>query len=104
MMQFTPRTLTAFGHAETEARAFGHPSIGSQHLVLGLFLLGSGVHFSVLRQLGFDLELLRRDIAELKPIAEDTKPIDRFMFGMSAVQAVARASREAEAMAFTYIG
>src|SRR5262245_11909475 len=66
-MEFTPRAKIAFGHAGTEAQALRHPSVGSQHLLFGLLLLGSGVHFSVLRQLGFTAEALRQKIATRGP-------------------------------------
>jgi ATP-dependent Clp protease ATP-binding subunit ClpC len=103
-MEFTPRAKTAFLHAETEARAFGHPTVGSHHVLLGLFLLGSGVHFSVLKQLGFNVELLRREIAALGPTVEGTKSISEFVFGVSAAQALERANQEAAAMSHTYTG
>ena len=103
-MEFTPRAKIAFGHADTEARALGHPSIGSQHLVLGLFLLGSGVHFSVLRQLGFTAESLRKEIARLGRTAENTKEVREFVFDISAAEALERADQEAVAMSHTYTG
>ena len=103
-MEFTPRAMTAFRHADTEACAFGHPYVGSQHLVLGLFLLGSGVYFSVLQQLGFTVESLRRNIAVLGPTVENAKTIGGFVFGTSAAQAVERANQEAAAMSHTYTG
>jgi ATP-dependent Clp protease ATP-binding subunit ClpC len=103
-MEFTPRAKIAFGHADTEAQAFGHPSVGSQHLVLGLFLLEGGVHFSVLRQLGFTTESLRGEIAALGPTAGSTKEVCGFVFGISAAEALERADQEAAAMSHTYTG
>lgn len=96
--------MNAFRHADSEARTFGHPAVGSQHLVLGLFLLGGGVHFSVLRHLGFTAESLRRDIVALGPTLENTQTISDFVFGSSAAQAVERAGQEAAAMSHTYTG
>jgi ATP-dependent Clp protease ATP-binding subunit ClpC len=103
-MEFTPRAKIAFQRAETEVQVLGHPTVGSQHLVLGLFLLGSGVHFSMLRQLGFTAESLRRQIAALGPTAESTKLIGEFAFGISAAEALERANQEAAAMSHTYTG
>src|SRR5947207_1488199 len=59
--------MTAFRPAESEARALNHSSIGSHHLMLRLFLLKNGVHFSVLRQLGFTAESVQQDIIALEP-------------------------------------
>jgi ATP-dependent Clp protease ATP-binding subunit ClpC len=103
-MEFTPRAKIAFGHAEAEAHALAHPSVGSQHLIFGLFLLGSGVHFSVLRQLGFTAESLRREIVTVGPTAENTKEVRGFVFGISAAEALERADQEAAAMSHTYTG
>ena len=103
-MKFTPRATNAFRMAEVEARGFRQPCVGSQHLLLGLYLLGSGVQFSILTKLGFTADSLRQSIVALGSIAEQTQTVDGFVFGASAVQSLERASHEAAAMSHTYIG
>jgi ATP-dependent Clp protease ATP-binding subunit ClpC len=103
-MNFTPRAERALHSAKVEARSLGHPCVGSQHLVLGLFLLGSGVHFSVLQELGFSADSLRRSIMAAGPVAEQTQGVGGFLFGSSAAHALERASQQAAAMSHTYTG
>ena len=103
-MKFTPRARKAFGLAEAEARRLGHPCLGSQHLVLGLFLLGSGVHFSVLRRLGFKVESLRQHIVAIGLVSEPTQTVSGFTLGISGARVLERAAQQAAAMAHTYTG
>jgi ATP-dependent Clp protease ATP-binding subunit ClpC len=103
-MEFTPRAKTAFRLADAEARSLSHPCVGSHHLVFGLFLLGSGVHFSILRQLGFSEETLRQSIIDIGPVSEQTQSIGGFTFGNSAAKALDRAGQAAAAMSHTYTG
>jgi ATP-dependent Clp protease ATP-binding subunit ClpC len=73
-------------------------------LVLGLFMLGGGVHFSVLRELGLTEESLRQGIAAIGSVLEQTQMMDGFVIGNSAAQALERAGREAATMSHTYTG
>ena len=103
-MEFTPRAQNAFRLAEEEARRLGHPCVGSQHLLLGLFLLERGVQFSILRKLGFTTESLRQCIAAIGPVSEPTQAIGTFVFGVSATHTLERAAHEAETLSHTYTG
>jgi ATP-dependent Clp protease ATP-binding subunit ClpC len=103
-MEFTPRAQNAIRLADTEARKLSHPCVGSQHLVLGLFMLGGGVHYSVLRELGLTEESLRQGIAAIGSVLEQTQMIDAFAIGSSAAQALERAGREAAALSNKYTG
>ena len=96
--------MDAFASAEAEARSLHHPSIASQHLVLGLFLLGSGLHFSILRKLGCTADSLRQGVTALGPTMGPTQTIGEFAFAASAGQVLERAAREAAAMSHIYIG
>jgi ATP-dependent Clp protease ATP-binding subunit ClpC len=71
---------------------------------LGLFLLGSGVHFSVLQKLGVSADSLRRSIVAAGPVAEPTQAIGGLVFGGSAARALERAAQQAAAMSHTYTG
>ena len=64
-MQFTPRAKRVIELAFEEARNLGHPFLGTEHLLLGLIREGEGVAAQVLRNLGADLERMRRQVAEL---------------------------------------
>jgi len=53
--KFTGRARNVLGLAQEEAQRFGHPYIGTEHLLLGLVRQGEGVAVVVLRSLGVDL-------------------------------------------------
>lgn len=103
-MELTPRAQKAFRLAEAEARSFGHMSTGSHHLVLGLFLLESGVHFHVLQSLGCTVRSLRQAVESIGTVSEQVQPVNGVELGESAALAVERASNEAAAMSHTYVG
>jgi ATP-dependent Clp protease ATP-binding subunit ClpC len=103
-MKLTPRALKACQLAEAERRALGHPCVGSQHLLFGLFLLGSGVPFSILQKLAFTEESLRHSIVALGSVSEETRSLNGFVFGNSAAEAIERAAQETSTMSFTYTG
>src|SRR5687768_9479493 len=77
---------------------------GGEKCGLGLFLLGNGVQFSILRKLGFTVDALRQSIVMMEVVAEQTQTIDGCVFGSSAAHALERACREAAAMSHTYVG
>lgn len=56
---FTPKANTAINCAIEEASSLGHTYIGSEHLLLGLLLEGSGVAFTVLQKCGVTTEKVR---------------------------------------------
>jgi ATP-dependent Clp protease ATP-binding subunit ClpA len=55
----TPRTRKLIEYARLEVVQFGHISVGSGHLLLGLIKEGEGVAIRVLNDLSVDLEQLR---------------------------------------------
>lgn len=48
-----------------QATQWGHTYIGSEHLLAGIFLAGSGVGFQILTDLGITLEKVREETAKL---------------------------------------
>jgi len=52
--KFTGRARNVLRLAQEEAQRFGHPYIGTEHLLLGLVRQGEGVAVVVLRNLGVD--------------------------------------------------
>lgn len=55
----------ALARAQYEARAFGHPYIGTEHLLLGLLRTEHGVAAHLLTVLGIEVEQTRRAVAGL---------------------------------------
>ncbi len=62
---FTPRSKKVLNLALDEARQLGHNYIGTEHLLLGLIREGEGVAARVLKELGADLEAVRRTVINL---------------------------------------
>lgn len=63
---FTSKANDALNQAINSAERLGHTYVGSEHLLLGLLRIGSGVAFAVLNKNGVDAEkieeLIRKDI------------------------------------------
>src|SRR5690606_3722196 len=62
---FTPRAKRVLELAFDEARQLGHTYIGTEHILLGLIREGEGVAAQVLKNLGADLDKVRRQVVEL---------------------------------------
>jgi len=62
---FTPRAKRVLELAFDEARQLGHTYIGTEHILLGLIREGEGVAAQVLRNLGADLDKVRRQVVDL---------------------------------------
>ncbi|MBE3583779.1 MAG: ATP-dependent Clp protease ATP-binding subunit [Limnochordaceae bacterium] len=62
---FTPRAKRVLELAFDEARNLGHTYIGTEHILLGLIREGEGVAAQVLKNMGADVEKVRRTVIEL---------------------------------------
>ncbi|MGE5581680.1 MAG: ATP-dependent Clp protease ATP-binding subunit [Bacillota bacterium] len=62
---FTPRAKRVLELAADEARQLGHNYIGTEHILLGLIREGEGVAAQVLRNLGADLDKVRKEVINL---------------------------------------
>ena len=60
-----PRAKRVLELAFDEARQLGHTYIGTEHILLGLIREGEGVAAQVLRNLGADLDKVRRHVVDL---------------------------------------
>src|SRR5579884_1409075 len=61
----TPRAKKVIELAVDEARRMNHPSIGTEHLLLGLLEEGQGIAAGVLQSLGLNLDKVRRETLRL---------------------------------------
>lgn len=62
---FTPRSKRVLELAFDEARQLGHTYIGTEHILLGLIREGEGVAAQVLKNLGAELDEMRKQVIEL---------------------------------------
>src|ERR1019366_7215454 len=72
-IKFTPRAMRALVLAREEADRLNHNYLGTEHLLLGLIKLNSGVAVNVLQKLGIDLESARKGVE--KP--DGTGPVQK---------------------------
>jgi len=102
--KYTPRANEVIKSAARQARQLGHPSVGSQHLLFALLLLGSGVQFHVLTKLGLTYSSVGDGIRQRSPDTEENKKIDGVLYGLSAVESLDRAADESRKMMHSYVG
>ena len=62
---FTPRAKRVLELAVDEGRQMGHNYVGTEHILLGLIREGEGVAAQVLKNLGADLERVRKEVISL---------------------------------------
>lgn len=101
--RFTDRARRVVVRAQEEARALGHPSIGTEHLLLGLLDDPDGLAAAALRRLELDPEDLRgRAEALLGP--REGAPEERLAFTSGAKKSMEFALRESVRLGHGYIG
>ena len=101
--QFTKRAKRILVHAEEEARAFDHPYVGTEHLLLGVVREGEGIGARVLHALEID-ELRLRD-AVMYVVSRGDKPVSgKLELVPRAKHALELAVEEARRMKHHYIG
>ena len=66
MLYLTPRAKAALDIALQEAQRMGDQFVGTEHLLLGVFLEGEGPGNAILRDLGATEERLRRALSEVR--------------------------------------
>ena len=103
-MNLTPRASRALELAGAEMCCLGHPFIGSQHLLAGLYALGHGMQFTVLLSAGVTRESLTDAMAKIAPSAEATVVREGQLLGASAVHALDRADRGASFLSHSHVG
>ena len=71
---FTPRAKRVLELAVDEGRQMGHNYIGTEHILLGLIREGEGVAAQVLKNLGAELEKVRKQVFSLLGAAGTNPP------------------------------
>ncbi|HEY3324725.1 MAG TPA: anthranilate phosphoribosyltransferase [Planctomycetota bacterium] len=102
--RFTDRARKVFSYARKEAERLKHNYIGTEHVLLGLLMEGSGVAANVLENMGVDLEAARLQVAKVaKPTPGDfTK--DKLPFTHHCKRALEFTIDEARALDHQYVG
>ena len=71
MLYMTPRAKAALDAAVQEAQRLGDEVVGTEHLLLGIFLEGEGPGSAVLRDVGVTEDSLRRALGQVRSMGED---------------------------------
>ncbi len=104
MENFTPRAQRVLHLARKEAEQFNHNYVGTEHILLGLVALGSGVAVSALQSLGVDLQGLRMEVEKAVGTGADTKTAGNIPFTPRAKKVLALATSEARSLNHSYVG
>lgn len=104
MENFTPRAQRVLHLARKEAEQFNHNYVGTEHILLGLVALGSGVAVSALQSLGVDLQSLRLEVEKAVGTGSDTKMSGNIPFTPRAKKVLALATSEARSLNHSYVG
>ena len=60
--RFTERAKRVIMMAKEEATHMNHPQVGTEHILLGLLKMGSGVALAVIEKLGIDAKNIRVEV------------------------------------------
>lgn len=104
MNNFTPRAQQVLVLAKTEAQKYNHDCVGTEHILLGLIVLGQGVAVSALQSMGLDLNTVRTAVEKLSAQGLDTKVEGDIPMTPRVKKVLTLAGREAKALNYNYIG
>jgi len=102
--KLTPRAYRALRFAQHEPARLRHDSVGSEHILLGLIRLGSGVAANVLEKANCDLKAVRSFIEKQIGQGTEQKAAESIALNQDAKRIIEVASQEARAMDHRYIG
>jgi ATP-dependent Clp protease ATP-binding subunit ClpC len=101
--KFTKRTKQVLQYATEEARAFNHPYIGTEHILLGLIREGEGVAAQVLNNLGVKLSQARHAVEFIVGVGEGAPRTDQDLTAR-AKKVIEYAVEETKRLNHHYIG
>src|SRR5438067_2170540 len=101
---FTPRAQQTLMLARKEAARFNHNFVGTEHLLLGLILLGQGTAVAVLGRMGLNLETVRQEVEKQVGTGPDQKMVGNIPYTPRVKKVLALAVKEAAALNHTYVG
>jgi len=101
---FTPRAQQVLALARTEADRFNHNFVGTEHLLLGLIKLGQGTGVTALRNMGLDLETIRREVEKMVGTGPGEKMIGNIPYTPRVKKILALTAKQARELHHTYLG
>ena len=101
---FSSRVQMVIQFAREEAMRLGHDYIGTEHLLLGLLREGEGVAAEILKNIGLDLEELRKAIEDTVRSTGETATIGNIPFTKRAEKVLKMSYMEADRYKSDIIG
>ncbi len=102
--KFTKRAKQVLQLATEEARHFGHPDVGAEHLLLGMLREGEGLAARALNDLGVQLAQARKAVVELIGGRGEEQDGPNPVINERAKKVITYALEEAERLDHHYIG
>jgi ATP-dependent Clp protease ATP-binding subunit ClpC len=101
---FSSRVQMVIQFSREEALRLGHDYIGTEHLLLGLIREGEGIAVEILRNLGSDLDEIKRSVEDAVKSTGETMTIGNIPFTKRAEKILKMAYVEAEKYKSDIIG
>jgi ATP-dependent Clp protease ATP-binding subunit ClpC len=102
--RFTDRARKVMALARKEAQRFNHDFIGTEHILLGLIQEGSGVAANVLKNLGVEIDKIRREIEKNVQSGPSMVTMGQLPFTPRAKKVLELSMEEANELGHNYIG
>ncbi|MDD4003984.1 MAG: ATP-dependent Clp protease ATP-binding subunit [Elusimicrobiaceae bacterium] len=102
--RFTDRAQKVILIAQEEAKRLNHDYVGTEHILLGLVMLGEGIAAQVLVSQGVEFKKVRMEIEKLVGTGDSTSQYGEIPFTPRAKKVLEYAVEEAQQMGHSYIG
>ncbi len=101
---FTENARKVMSLANKEALRFNHDYVGTEHVLLGLIRVGTGVAAHVLRNLNVDSRSIRLEVEKMVPPGPETMTMGQLPFTPRAKKVLELSVEEAHALGHNYVG
>jgi ATP-dependent Clp protease ATP-binding subunit ClpA len=102
--RFTDRARVVMALARKEAQRFNHDFIGTEHILLGLIGEGRGVAAHVLKNLGVEIDQIRREIEKNVQSGPPVVTMGQLPFTPRAKKVLELSMEEANELGHNYLG
>jgi ATP-dependent Clp protease ATP-binding subunit ClpC len=102
--RLTPRACEVLRLARDEAVRLRHDFVGTEHMLLGLIRLGTGVAANVLAKMSCDLEAVRSEIEKQVGQGAERKVAENITLTPRAKRVIEIAGQEAKGLNHNFIG
>jgi excisionase family DNA binding protein len=103
--RFTERARKVLSMAESEARHYHHPAVGTEHLLLALILEGGGIGARTLINAGISGEQIRQEVELLHPLGEESESSPELLaMTPRSKKVITLAVEEARTLGHHYLG